>query len=105
MFFNFDIPSKYNEVEAEEAAQEQLRYYNEHLVTPLGQPERIETPNGERGWRTHSLKPEFEFKSALDYGTGLYVVNKETGEVCEHQNKWFCEGQVLLCTICYFEGT
>jgi len=91
--------------EAEEAAIKQLRFYNEHLVTPLGQPERIETPKGEIDWRTHSLKPEYEFKAAHDYGMGLYVVNKKTGEVCEHTNKWFLDGQVLLCTICHFEGT
>jgi len=88
----------------EEAAEEQLRYYNEHLNSSSG-VERIETPKGEMGWRIHSLKPEFEFKAARDYGMGLYVVHKETGVVCEHINKWFLDGQVLLCTVCHFEGT
>jgi len=88
--------------EAEEAAIEQLRFYNEHLVKRDG-TEYIET--GEKDWRTHSLKPEYEFKAVRDYGTGLYVVHKETGKVCEHTNEWFCNGEVLICTICHFEGT
>jgi len=90
------------EMSDEEAAIEQLRFYNEHLVHRDG-VEYIET--GEKDWRTHSLKPEYEFKAVLDYGTGLYVIHKETGEVCEHYMKWFCNDSVLLCTICHFEGT
>lgn len=88
----------------EEVAQEQLRFYNEHLTKQRGF-ECIETPPGEKGWRTHSLKPEFEFRAVIEYGTGLYVVHKETGKVCEHKNVWFCDGQVLLCVVCHFEGT
>jgi hypothetical protein len=88
----------------EEAAQEQLDFYNAHLTKQRGF-EAIETPPGEMGWRTHSLKSEFAFGPVVEHGIGYYVYNKETGEVCEHTNEWFLEGQVLLCTTCYFEGT
>lgn len=92
------------EYDLEAIAEEQLRFYNAHLNKERGF-EVIETPPGEDGWRTHSLREGYAFGPVLEYGTGWYVYNISTGEVCEHTNEWFLDGQVLLCTICHFEGT
>lgn len=87
-------------------AQRQLEFYNKHLnKDAVTGEERIEPPPTEYQWRCHSLRPGFKFGPVPDYGLGHFVYNEETGEVCEHTNKWFLQGQVLLCTTCHFEGT
>lgn len=56
-------------------------------------------------WRYFSMLPEFEVKEKLSHGTGLYPVNKGTGEVCDCVFEWDKEGKVLLCTKCLVDGT
>jgi len=56
-------------------------------------------------WRWEHIKPEFEIRSVPGYGTGLYAVNKETGEVCDCKMEWNEEGTVLSCPVCGLEGT
>ena len=56
-------------------------------------------------WRWENIKPEFEVRSVLEYGFGLYAVNKETGEVCDCKMEWNEEGTVLSCPVCGLEGT
>lgn len=58
-----------------------------------------------RDWRHHSLNDDYEFKSMLDHGTGLYSVHKETQQVCECKMEWFHNGMILMCPVCFLEGT
>ena len=57
------------------------------------------------GWRTHSLNDEYEYKGVPEHGTGMYSVHKETGEVCECKMQWFLDGTILMCPVCFLEGT
>lgn len=40
-----------------------------------------------------------------EYGTGMWVVSIETGEVCDCKMEWNEEGTVLSCPVCGSEGT
>lgn len=55
--------------------------------------------------RSHSLRDGFVRRYVPEYGTGIYPVNIETGEVCEWQGQWDPTGTVLLCVNCFEDGT
>lgn len=78
----------------EEAIENQLRV---HAALDAG--EHIP------GWRTASLKENFEFKSAFHHGTGKYPVCKCCGAVCDCHMEWFGADGILLCPNCFLDGT
>jgi hypothetical protein len=55
--------------------------------------------------RTANLNPNYEFKPALEYGTGYWSVHKETGEVCDCKMQWNDDGTILSCPVCGLDGT
>lgn len=59
----------------------------------------------EREFRSHSLREGFTYGPVLEYGTGWYATNIETGEVCEWNGRWTDDGDVLLCQDCFEDGT
>lgn len=61
--------------------------------------------NKNLNWRIANLKPEFEYREVPEYGTGMYSVNKETGEVCECKMEWNEDGSRLTCPVCGLDGT
>lgn len=64
-------------------------------------PEDWDAPGG---WRKRyaSLKEGFEY---VEDDVAEDVREVATGETHEHQMQWFADGRVLLCTICFVDGT
>lgn len=84
---------------------QKLKEALDHQVEVYAQMLARTVQYNERAWRSASLHPDFEFKPHLETGTGWYSVNKVTGEVCECKMEWFREGTILMCPICFLEGT
>lgn len=55
--------------------------------------------------RSASMKEGYELRSVPHHGMGLFPVNVETGEVCECKMQWYLDSQVLLCPVCFLDGT
>lgn len=56
-------------------------------------------------WRSKNLHPDYEMKFVPHVGTGMYPVNRKTGEVCECKMEWDEDGLVLSCPECGLDGT
>lgn len=69
------------------------------------QKQFIDAAHVPNNWREYSLNDNYEFKPAHDHGTGYYPVHKETGEVCECKMQWVANEQILICPVCFLEGT
>jgi hypothetical protein len=59
----------------------------------------------ELDFRTKNLHSDYEMLFVASYGTGMYPVNKKTGEVCDCNMEWNEEGTVLSCPVCGLDGT
>jgi len=55
--------------------------------------------------RTANLHPDYALRSVPEYGTGMYAVNKQTGEVCDCKMEWNEDGSILSCPVCGLDGT
>jgi len=55
--------------------------------------------------RTKNLHPDYEMRFVPEHGTGMYAVNKKTGEVCDCKMEWNEDGTILSCPICGLDGT
>lgn len=55
--------------------------------------------------RSASLREGYAFQSAPEHGLGLYSVHIATGEVCECKMVWCLDGTVLICPVCFLDGT
>jgi hypothetical protein len=55
--------------------------------------------------RDEGLHPAYEMREVMEYGTGLYPVNRTTGDVCDCKMKWNEDGTKLSCPVCGLDGT
>lgn len=65
----------------------------------------MEGYKSELAYRTRNLNPAYEMREVIEYGWGLFPVNKKTGEVCDCKMKWNEDGTILSCPVCGLDGT
>lgn len=66
---------------------------------------RVEAGESIPNIRSASLKEGYEIRQVPEHGIGLFSVNLVTGKVCEGKSVWMLDGQVLLCSECFEDGT
>lgn len=89
----------------QEAAKQQLAVWEAMQRKEIVKGTRGDFITNETAWRTASLHPDYHYGTVPSHGTGSYSVHNTTGRICECKMEWHENSRVLICLVCFLEGT